>query len=201
MKQNYHHHNLKEALIEETIKLIDKQPYESITIRGLTDILGVSRTAIYRHFNSKEALFQAVIFQGFEKLTQRIEKVYKDLSLSIEEKIAKTGESYIAYALNFPELYRLMFGNKLMQLREESCKIKNDDNEYAFDILIALVEDAQKEDLFVKTNPLEQAMAIWALIHGQASLLIDGHPTIIEQKDALIKTGLDMIMKGFKPEK
>ncbi len=199
MKQSYHHHNLKEALIEEAIAFLEKQPYESITIRGLTNLLKVSRTAVYRHFSSKEELFQAVILRGFERLKEKIEKVYKNPSLTIEEKIAKIGESYIAYALDFPELYRLMFGDKLKQLREESCEIQNSDNQCAFDILVALVVDAQKENIFVEVNPMEQAVAIWALIHGQASLLIDGHPMILEQKERLIKTGLSMIMKGFKP--
>ncbi len=198
MKQNYHHPDLKTALIEKTIELLETQSYESITIRGLTDLLGVSRTAVYRHFSSREALFKAVIFEGFEKLKTELKKVYTNNALTIREKIQKIVQSYIDYALKHPELYRLMFGDRLTRLREQSCQMQEYDQGSAFDVLIALVEDAQKENLFSHTDPIEQATAIWALIHGQATLLIDGHPMISEQKDKLIRIGVTMILKGLQ---
>ncbi len=194
---NYHHKNLKEALIEKTMELLDEKPYEEITIRYLTDLLHVSRTAIYRHFDSKEQLFQAVIFKGFEQLKGFLEPIYQNNMLTITEKIAKTGEAYINFALQSPARYRLMFGNKLMKLREESCDIDNNVLDTSFGIVIALIEEGQKEKLFAKGDPMELATALWALIHGQASLLIDGHPMILEQKQKLLQRGMQMIIKGF----
>ena len=200
IKKSYHHHNLKEALIHEAIKLLDKKPYEMITIRELTSIIGVSRTAVYRHFKSKEELFQAVILEGFMKLKEQMEEVYQNEQLTLQEKIAQIGEKYIAFALHFPALYRLMFGDKLMKIREESCDMDCGEVDNAFGMLVSLVEEAQKAHIFEPDSPMEQAMAIWALIHGQASLLIDGHPMILEKKDQLLEKGLMMIMRGLAPE-
>ena len=198
-KQSYHHPNLKQALIDEAIKLLDKKPYETITIRELTNLLGVSRTAVYRHFQSKEALFQAVILEGFAKLKERMEELDTNRQLNIEDKIAHIGEKYISFALEFPALYRLMFGDKLMKLREKQCDKECSEVDNAFDMLVLLVEEAQKAHIFEAGNPMELATAIWALIHGQASLLIDGHPMIQEQKEQLLQRGTKMILRGLAP--
>ena len=194
---SYHHNNLKEALIQEAMHLLDKKPYEEITIRELTNLLNVSRTAVYRHYSSKEQLFQAVILKGFEQLKEQMSGVYDDKALHIEEKIAKTGEAYVAFALESPARYRLMFGDKLMKLREDSCEMDSSEVECSFGIVVSLIQEAQNKKLFAQADPLEQATALWALIHGQASLLIDGHPMIQEQKEKLLEMGMMMIMKGF----
>ena len=199
-KQSYHHPNLKQALIDEAIKLLDKKPYETITIRELTNLLGVSRTAVYRHFKSKEALFQAVILEGFAKLKVQMQALDKNEPLSTEEKIARIGESYISFAGQFPALYRLMFGDKLMKLREESCDTDCGEVDNAFSMLVTLVEEAQKVQLFETANPIEQATTIWAQLHGLASLMIDGHPMILEQKEQLLSRSAKMILKGLAPE-
>ncbi|NBS67250.1 MAG: TetR/AcrR family transcriptional regulator, partial [Betaproteobacteria bacterium] len=53
---SYHHGNLREALLEAGLELLRKDGAESLGLRELARQAGVSRTAPYRHFESKEAL-------------------------------------------------------------------------------------------------------------------------------------------------
>ena len=64
----YHHGDLRRALIDEALRIVDKLGPEALTLRGVGDALGVSRTALYRHFADKQALVAAVAREGFRTL-------------------------------------------------------------------------------------------------------------------------------------
>src|SRR5689334_20918321 len=64
----YHHGDLRRALIEEAVRTIRAQGVEQLTLRTIGERLGVSRTALYRHFADKEALLAAVSTEGFRTL-------------------------------------------------------------------------------------------------------------------------------------
>ena len=66
----YHHGDLRRALIEQALRTIDAAGAEGLTLRGVGAALGVSRTALYRHFADKEALLAAVAREGFRLLRE-----------------------------------------------------------------------------------------------------------------------------------
>jgi len=196
-KRTYHHDNLKEKLILKALEFLDKKPYETITVRELTDSIGVSRTAIYRHFNSKEHLFQAVILKGFEQLQNALKPIYEDKSIDIKDKFYKIIKVYVDFALESPPRYRLMMGDKLMDVRQDGCELENEIPEGGFELIISLVSQAQEIGIFKKDNPVQQAIAIWSIMHGHASLLIDGHPIVKQMQNNTQKILFEMIIKGL----
>jgi len=195
--REYHHKNLKEALIQTVLEMLEEKPLDAITVRELTNTLNVSRTAIYRHFSSKEHLFQMVILKSFDQLNDTLKPIYES-GETIEQKFYLIGKSYIDFAMASPARYRLMMGDKLMKLREESCDIPDTSSESSFSIIVNLAQEAQHQGLFGVENPQVQAMSIWAMIHGQASLIIDGHPTITEQKEHMYELSFKILMQGLK---
>ena len=56
----YHHGDLRRALLAETARTIRKEGVDGVTLRAVGKRLGVSRTALYRHFADKPALLAAV---------------------------------------------------------------------------------------------------------------------------------------------
>src|SRR4029453_18346679 len=63
--EQYHHGDLGRALIDQALRTIDRHGVEGLTLRGVGEALGVSRTALYRHFSDKQALIGAVAREGF----------------------------------------------------------------------------------------------------------------------------------------
>src|SRR4030081_108266 len=61
----YHHGNLRRALIDEAVRTMQKSGVNGVTLRGAGAALGVSRTALYRHFADKDALLAPVAREGF----------------------------------------------------------------------------------------------------------------------------------------
>ena len=108
------------------------------------------------------------------------------------------GKGYIGFAIDNPNIYRMMFGHEVQEQREESCDIENPDEYIGFHKLIALVQKAQDANLFKKDDPLLQATVIWAMMHGLSNLLIDGHIIIKDNLDALFDLSFITIIDGLK---
>ena len=53
--------NRKAQLLREALKLFSGAGYDKVTVKQLGDICGITEPAVYRHYESKEALFDAVL--------------------------------------------------------------------------------------------------------------------------------------------
>jgi len=193
----YHHGNLKDALVEEALKMVKTDGIQSITLRELTTKLGSSRSAIYRHFSSKDELIRAVIQAGFMQLDETISPflISNDTVLA---RFRNMGEAYIAFALTNPNIYRMIFGNEVQTQREESCDIHNEENSGGFQHLVALLIEGQEKKIFKDDDPILQATYVWASIHGLSNLCIDGHIHVQDNIEALFELSFETIIKGMK---
>src|SRR5215212_5774767 len=71
-KRAYHHGDLRRALLAEAVRIIAKKGVDALTLRSVGARLGVSRTALYRHFADKSALLAAVASEGFRMLRMQL---------------------------------------------------------------------------------------------------------------------------------
>ena len=60
MKDNYHHGDLRNALIEAGIKIINENGEDALSLRKVAAACGVSHAAPYAHFPDKESLLSAI---------------------------------------------------------------------------------------------------------------------------------------------
>src|SRR5712692_6819991 len=60
LRRGYHHGNLRKALVEATLRLIEEGGPASVTVRDAARRAGVSSGAPFRHFSNREALMAAV---------------------------------------------------------------------------------------------------------------------------------------------
>src|SRR4029453_3061095 len=70
----YHHGDLRRALLEQAVRTIQRHGVDRLTLRGVGQDLGVSRTALYRHFADKAARLEAVAAQGFRTRRERLDE-------------------------------------------------------------------------------------------------------------------------------
>src|SRR6187455_880200 len=74
----YHHGNLRRALLDEALATIRTGGVDALTLREIGGRVGVSRTALYRHFADKRALLAAVATEGFRTLRQQLVAAWED---------------------------------------------------------------------------------------------------------------------------
>ena len=72
----YHHGDLRRALLLEAVRTIQADGAAALTLRGVGDRLGVSRTALYRHFADKQALLGEVAAEGFRMLRAALREAW-----------------------------------------------------------------------------------------------------------------------------
>ncbi len=187
----YHHGNLKQELIETTLEMIEKEGPESITMRELAKRLGTSRTAPYRHYDSKEALLHAATSAGEEMLDDAIRLITQNNTLSAIDRLYRSGRAYLQFALEHPSLYRMIFSE------EHDRSKKAHDTHFA--TLLLLVKDAQEEGIILKEDPSVQAAAVYSLLHGLCSLEINGH--LQQEAEKIYEQSFRILLEGMAETK
>ncbi|MDF3819319.1 TetR/AcrR family transcriptional regulator [Leptospira sp. 96542] len=171
----YHHGDLRATLILAARKLLQKNGYEAISLRSIASEIGVTHMAPYAHFKGKQELLQAVAASGYDELAANM--------LTTQKKNPKTrghslayhyGVEYIQFALGNPNLYRLMMNQINF---DQKTKMEIPDRELwvssqrPFRLLYAaFANEGSGKDL-----AHAKALGAWAIVHGIASLAIEGH--------------------------
>ena len=194
-KNDYHHGNLKEEFLKIAFEFIHKEDVDKLTLKVLSDATGTSRSAIYRHFSSKDALMEEIIRQGFEEFDSITSPILRDQETPLVDRFYNTSKVYIAWAKENPNLYRLLFGRKYAYIREEILSIKEETCD-AFGALKCTVEEGQEKGILKKDDSLKQSVVIWASLHGLASLIIDGFMDVAELSDELVNDMFRSLLAG-----
>jgi AcrR family transcriptional regulator len=170
-RQSYHHGDLRRALLDEALATIRADGVEGVTLRDIGARLGVSRTALYRHFADKGALLAAVATEGFRLLRQRLVEAWEDGGRG-DAAFHAMGVAYVRFAIDNPSHYRVMFGG-FLERRPPEPELQVEARG-AFQALVDAVAALQRTGFLRKDDTVLAARHIWALVHGIAMLAIDG---------------------------
>jgi AcrR family transcriptional regulator len=167
----YHHGDLSRSLLQEALRTIEKGGVSALTLRAVGERLGVSRTALYRHFADKSALLAAVATEGFRTLRLQTLEAWETHGGG-RRGFEAMGAAYVRFAVAHPAHYRVMFGGHVRNAAPGSDLSK--EGAGAFQALVDAIVAEQNEGRVRRDNPLALAQYIWANVHGIAMLAIDG---------------------------
>jgi AcrR family transcriptional regulator len=168
----YHHGDLRRALLEEALRTIDAEGgIDQVTLRGVGQKLGVSRTALYRHFSDKQALLAAVGREGFRLLRQALVEAWEQHGRG-RAGFEAMGLAYVGFAVAHPSHYRVMFGRFRESCSKDAAFVEEATG--AFQVLVDSLVEQQHAGLVRQDEPLTMARFVWSVVHGVAMLVIDG---------------------------
>jgi AcrR family transcriptional regulator len=180
-----------------------EQGFAGLSMRAVASRVGVSATAIYRHYESKEALVAALCVQGFERFGQYLARGLK--GKTPRARLDLTGEGYFDFAMEHRALYQIMFMSPGVQQDCEGLADRvKDEAAPTFQFLVDRVRECMDEGEFAQGDPFRAALSIWAHCHGFASLWMTGlDKTIgdIATYRALYLEGIRGLLKGFEAPK
>ena len=138
----YHHGDLSRSLLQEALRTIEKGGVAALTLRSVGEKLGVSRTALYRHFADKSALLAAVATEGFRTLRHETQHAW-DAQGGGRKGFEAMGEAYVRFAVAHPSHYRVMFGGYVRNAAPDSDLAS--EGAGAFQVLVdAIVSQQQR---------------------------------------------------------
>jgi AcrR family transcriptional regulator len=167
-KGAYHHGDLERALLEAALRTIREDGVQGLTLRGVAARLGVSRTALYRHFEDKTALLAAVAAAGFRLLHDALTRAIAKAAAEGTDTLQEMARAYVHFALSNQSHYQTMFGGFLTDWSRYPDLIEH--GEAAFNVLVETIRDEQRRGRIVAGDPLELAEITWSLSHGIATL-------------------------------
>ena len=109
VKQGYHHGNLRQALVEAALALIERQGPQGFTLSDAAKSAGVTPAAVYRHFQGRDDLIGECARQGFEIFADVMAHAFDGGRPSALKAFEATGRAYLAFARRYPGHYMAMF--------------------------------------------------------------------------------------------
>ena len=193
-KPNYHHGNLHVSLLKIAKEMLNTQGIQSLSLRKISENVGVSRTAAYHHFKDKNDLLCAIAADGFEQWHSESELIFINDQFSNKEKFQQFVHRYINFATNNSNLYDLMFGRIIWKEYGANERLKNIAYR-SFEHQVKMTKLWQKQNILAQgENALRLAQVIWGTLHGIAKLQIDGIYTNNTNIDEMCDCAVNMFL-------
>lgn len=176
--RTYHHGDLRSALVEAGLRALETTEIGDISLRQIARDVGVSATAVYRHFPDKRALLVALAGAGIDKLGEAQRAAAESMGGGAGA-FGATGRAYVRFALAHPALFRLIFTH--LPPAGETVFGQS----LAARLLYDKAAAATGGDAQETRRLMVQA---WAVVHGLAMLMLDGQ---LPPDDALIDQVID----------
>ena len=192
----YHHGNLRRALLDHALVMIRRGGVDALTLREIGAGVGVSRSALYRHFADKRALLAAVATEGFRTLREQLVAAWEDGGRG-RAAFEAMGDAYVRFAIANPAHYRVMFGGAIDPKavdRELSIEARG-----AFQALVDALAALQRRRIVRNDDTLQMARFVWAVVHGVAMLGIDGQLPERGAVKKLTAYSIERLGTGIKP--
>ena len=160
----YHHGELRSALVAAALDLLATGGPDALSLRAVARHAGVSAMAPYRHYADKEALLAAVATHGFEGLHAALSTA--DAAVPAHSALTEQAVAYVRYAVSNPALFRLMFGPR------QPCA--HPELEAAGEAAYAVLSNRVADQTLPADDREAQTLGCWSMVHGLASLFLDG---------------------------
>lgn len=196
-KRGYHHGNLRMALVEAALSLIEEKGPTGFTLSEAAKRAGVTPAAVYRHFEGREDLIAEAARQGYEIFADLLEYAWEKGDVSDLARFESVGRAYLAFARRYPGHYVAMFEsgihvNRSPLLAEVSARAMGI-MEKAADRLIAHIP-------LEKRPPARMFSAhIRAMSHGVVELFARNAPGTASpfSPEDLLESGIGVYLRGL----
>lgn len=186
--KNYHHGDLREALLAAGEKVLSERGYGGFTLRECARRAGVSHAAPKHHFGDARTLLAAIAARGFEQLTLKLKKELAS-ARDLDSEMIATTRAYVGFATSHPEHFRLMFRSDLVH-EEDVLLAQAAANTYTALTNVILRQRGEQEVSAQDLNKQLKARSLvkdiligWSQIHGLATLALEQHLRMVPEED------------------
>lgn len=177
--QPYHHGNVKLALIDAALKLIENNQLEALSLRRLAKEVGVTPSAVYNHFEDKDSLMLAIKIRLYEEINLFFD-ARSSGSSDPEQALLEMCNAYYHFSQQQPARFQFLFSSTLPtesstpEFIKVSCHCIVKARGLVFEIFKKYQIPCNEEDIVNTT------LLIWSQLHGMVVLRNSGSiPTAV----------------------
>ena len=194
-KTDYHHGNLRAALVQCGIELIEKEGIRALTLREIGKRLHVSRTAAYAHFKDKAALLAAIGEAGYIEFVKAMEAAHKGAA-GFAAQMDAMSLAYFRFVKEHPAHSEVMFSALL-----EAGGGAAAESGPVFAMLKETIREAQQQGEVRPGDPVLLARVVWALVHGVSMLhRYSSETQFIHFSNEVLRSGLSASGPSTSPQ-
>ena len=161
---------LREQIVEAATRLlVETGDEESVSIRAVSEAVGVTPPSIYLHFADKNELIFAICERTLGELDRATIEARQGSDDPVESLLL-CGRAYVRFGLANPEPYRVLFMRKPTATphpwRYEKI-VSSSAFGHLFEAVAAAVAAGRLEG-----DPMLVSIYLWSAVHGLTSLLI-----------------------------
>ena len=171
VKANYHHGDLRRALMDVSIDILKKHEVETLNLRKLAVLAGVSPGAPYHHFADRAELVAAIANEGFELLEGSMRKATATCANEASARLEALGQAYVHFAISHPGYFRVMFRR---ETHNNATTAMRGAGQRTFQLLCDAITACQQTGSAPAGDPQPLILHAWAAVHGLSTLLVDG---------------------------
>jgi AcrR family transcriptional regulator len=188
----------RDRLIQTALDLLSREGLEGLSLRNIARRAGLSHSAPLRHFESLADLLSEVAAHGFRLLSEAVEKSAAQLAPGIGPlaRLRAGSRAYVECAVANPSLFALMFRPELLDADNPSYRR---DGGGAFERVVDRVRAAQDTGWHPQRDTRVLAGAVWASLHGLATLWAQGAlrgPVPHASLEDALNTALELLIDG-----
>ena len=190
-RESYHHGDLRNALLQAALELVREKRSTHFSLRDLAERVGVTQSAIYRHFTDLDDVLSTLCRDGFDAFGNAERQMLTEAS-DPWTRLRGLIRVYVHFATNNPAYFRIMFDSGFAN-RPENISRARPTFQYLVDVIAEI--DGSRDGAF------EKAVAIWASMHGLSALMLSGQLGAVLEKPAraarLEQTVTELIERGL----
>jgi AcrR family transcriptional regulator len=204
-RATYHHGDLRNALVGAATELAREGGPDAVVLREAARRVGVSATAAYRHFESREELLAAVAGRAMAQLARTLEdemartKRGRSTHDTALRRLRSAGQGYLRFAVEEPGLYRTAFAPCGLFGDQPPVEGTREQRKGPYEILSATLDDLATHGVITFARRRYAEAAVWSAVHGLALLILDGPLAQLPRadRDKCIARTLSMVTRGL----
>jgi AcrR family transcriptional regulator len=188
----------RERIFRTARRLFDEKGIDGVSLRNVAKKIGITPMAIYRHFEDKDALIDALVLDGLAEWSARVEKLPPRGGLA---KLEQIGEAFLDFALEAPRRFEAAFllpSNKARRYPDDFVAGQSP----AGNIQLKVIAEAMAEGLVKASSPVEVMITNSGLSQGLITLYRAGRIAGGEEEfRKLYRRAMRRAMDSFLTEK
>lgn len=154
----------KNAILKVAEQIVLQEGWQAVSIRKIAEAIGYSLPVVYNHFESKDAIQEEFVKDGFNMLAMAMQSTKEKYS-DPEQQLTQMALSYFDFAFSNAAYYKMMFGlglpscqkaKEITEIGNFSCTV--------IEVISSLMTATDEQRKLLKFHTL------WSILHGLTSI-------------------------------